>query len=719
MARYRFADVELDVDRFVVTRAGQRRALEPKALEVLRVLVERPGRLVSRDELLDAAWPGVAVTPNALTRVVAQLRRELGDEAGDAKYIETVPTRGYRFIAPVDVLPAAVSAGPVVPAPARGPASPAYGEPPPLAVPAPGMHRRRVGWASVALAAGAAAVVAAVLLARSGPPVPAAPATADPAPIARIAGEAGEVSAAIFSPDGRWLALVSDRSGDDEIYRRDLSAATSTPVTADGMRNVHPSWSPDGSAIAYHSVIRKGIWVIPVAGGAARQVAALGSRPAWSPDGAWIAFQSDELLADMAQPGSRLWIAPADGRGPARPLTTEGDPPGGHGAPLWAPSGAEVYFMAFRNGPIDIWSVRVATGLVTKRTSALSFRLQALVPTPSGLSAIGPDRFMGARTLLSVPVGDEAPLSPLPTILADLPDDILGLSLAPGGRTAAVVVADYRKAVRAVPVTAAGAPRGEPRTIGDGGHPAVSPDGAWVAYDRGAEVHVVAIDGSADRVVRTGGRRAAYPTWRSARSLFLLRWTGLEPVLVDVDLETGAVTDRVRLPEAATFPRVAPDGDTLLVTLGEPLDSLLKGSVSAGTYAPWTALDGYAFGVWSPDGRLIALERKVGPDMPMYVADARTLAARPVSAPRGQYWPGSFSPDGKYIATAVVGPDGVWNIESIEVATGARIPVTHATSTRVVGRYPAWSPRGDLIVYDETTTAGAPYLLTLTRPAAR
>ncbi|MEZ5293752.1 MAG: winged helix-turn-helix domain-containing protein [Vicinamibacterales bacterium] len=709
MARYRFADVELDVDRFAVTRAGERRALEPKALEVLRVLVERPGRLVTRDELLDGVWPGVAVTPNALTRVVAQLRRELGDDAGDAKYIETVPTRGYRFIAPVEEVPADA---PVIPARPVAPPAPAD------AAPAPGAPGRRAPWAAAVFAVLAAAVVAAVVLARSRAGDAPAVVAADPVSLAPIAGETGDVTAAVFSPDGRWLALVSDRSGEDEIYRRDLSAATSTPVTADGMRNVHPSWSPDGSAIAYHSVIRKGIWVIPAAGGAARQVAAFGSRPAWSPDGQWIAFQSDELLTDLAQPGSRLWMAPADGRGPARPLTTEGDPPGGHGAPLWAPDGADVYFMAFRNGPIDVWSVRVATGLVTKRTAALSFRLQALVPTRSGLSAIGPDRFMGGRQLLSVPVGDSAPLSPLPTVLADLPGDILGLSLAPGGRTAALVVADYRKAVRAVPVTAAGAPRGEPRTIAHGGHPAVSPDGTAVAYDRATEVRVVGIDGTADRVVRTGGRRVAYPSWRSARSLFLLRWTGLEPVLVDVDLETGAVTDRVRLPEAATFPRVAPDGDTLLVTLGEPLNSLLKGSVSTGTCAAWTALDGYAFGVWSPDGRLLALERKVGPDMPMYVADAGTLAARPVSPPRGQFWPGSFSPDGKYIATAVVGPDGVWNIESLEVATGVRIPVTHTASTRVVARYPAWSPRGDVIVYDETTTTGAPYLLSLTGAAS-
>jgi hypothetical protein len=56
---------------------------------------------VTKQELLDTVWKGTAVTDNALTRVVAQLRRALGDDARQARYIETVPTRGDRFIAPL------------------------------------------------------------------------------------------------------------------------------------------------------------------------------------------------------------------------------------------------------------------------------------------------------------------------------------------------------------------------------------------------------------------------------------------------------------------------------------------------------------------------------------------------------------------------------------------------------------------------------------------
>lgn len=96
---YRFGEVLLDTISFRVQRNGRDVVLEPKAVDVLVYLVERPGQLVAKNDLIAAVWHDVAVTDNALTRLVAQLRRELGDDPQQARYIETVKTRGYRFIA--------------------------------------------------------------------------------------------------------------------------------------------------------------------------------------------------------------------------------------------------------------------------------------------------------------------------------------------------------------------------------------------------------------------------------------------------------------------------------------------------------------------------------------------------------------------------------------------------------------------------------------------
>ncbi len=75
--------------------------LEPRAFEVLRYLAERPGKLVTIDELEAALWPDVAVTPNAVTRTVAELTKALGNHAQHTEYVETVARSGYRLVAPV------------------------------------------------------------------------------------------------------------------------------------------------------------------------------------------------------------------------------------------------------------------------------------------------------------------------------------------------------------------------------------------------------------------------------------------------------------------------------------------------------------------------------------------------------------------------------------------------------------------------------------------
>src|SRR5271166_1321383 len=79
----------------------QRIPLTPKAFAMLRYLVEHTGRLVTQDELLDAVWPDTFVQPEVLKSHIKDIRSALEDDAKNARFIETLPRRGYRFIAPV------------------------------------------------------------------------------------------------------------------------------------------------------------------------------------------------------------------------------------------------------------------------------------------------------------------------------------------------------------------------------------------------------------------------------------------------------------------------------------------------------------------------------------------------------------------------------------------------------------------------------------------
>jgi DNA-binding winged helix-turn-helix (wHTH) protein len=101
-----FSSFRLDLRASQLTHAGTPIALRPKTWSVLVHLAERPGILVTKDELLDAVWPDVAVTPDTLTKSIGELRLALGDDYANPGFIATVHRRGFRFIAKLDEAPA-------------------------------------------------------------------------------------------------------------------------------------------------------------------------------------------------------------------------------------------------------------------------------------------------------------------------------------------------------------------------------------------------------------------------------------------------------------------------------------------------------------------------------------------------------------------------------------------------------------------------------------
>ena len=102
--RFVVGDWNIDGDGLTASKGRTTNQLEPRGFQVLRFLAERPGRTVTIDELMDQLWSGAVVTPNAVSRVIAHLRKALEDDARNPHTIETVSRTGYRCVAAVGLV---------------------------------------------------------------------------------------------------------------------------------------------------------------------------------------------------------------------------------------------------------------------------------------------------------------------------------------------------------------------------------------------------------------------------------------------------------------------------------------------------------------------------------------------------------------------------------------------------------------------------------------
>src|ERR1044071_159930 len=98
---YEFGPFQLDVANRLLLRDGQPVPLTLKAFDTLLVLVENSGQVLEKDALIKVVWPDTAVEENNLTQNISALRKAMGEMAGGRSYIETLPRRGYRFVADV------------------------------------------------------------------------------------------------------------------------------------------------------------------------------------------------------------------------------------------------------------------------------------------------------------------------------------------------------------------------------------------------------------------------------------------------------------------------------------------------------------------------------------------------------------------------------------------------------------------------------------------
>ena len=113
--QFRFGDQLIDTGRRELRRGGELVALEPQVFDILVYLVVNRDRVVSKDDLLEAAWGGRIVSESALTSRITAVRKAIGDDGGAQRLIRTVPRKGLRFIGEVHEEAAATPAS--LPAP--------------------------------------------------------------------------------------------------------------------------------------------------------------------------------------------------------------------------------------------------------------------------------------------------------------------------------------------------------------------------------------------------------------------------------------------------------------------------------------------------------------------------------------------------------------------------------------------------------------------------
>jgi DNA-binding winged helix-turn-helix (wHTH) protein len=101
---YEFAQYRLDAGKLMLWRVGEPIPLTPKAFDTLLLLVRRRGEILTKEELLQTIWPDTIVEENNLNQHISTLRRVLGENRGENRFIATIPGRGYRFIPEVNTL---------------------------------------------------------------------------------------------------------------------------------------------------------------------------------------------------------------------------------------------------------------------------------------------------------------------------------------------------------------------------------------------------------------------------------------------------------------------------------------------------------------------------------------------------------------------------------------------------------------------------------------
>jgi len=386
----RFSTFEVDLGSGELRKRGQRIKLQEQPFQVLAALLEKPGEVVTREELRSKLWPSDTFVDfdHSLNAAIKRLRDALGESAERPVFIETLARRGYRFISNIEMPAAGVSARPR---------------------PWQWLSTRR----NAVLGGLTACAIALSLLyyshslkSKAGQPT-----------VTPVVTNVGEKHTPSLSPDGQHLAFAWNGGAGPHfsLYVKLVGTEESLRLTKQESIDFNPVWSPDGRYIAFCRILKgeTGIYIIPALAGAERRVRKTlweerefyevfwsAGRLSWSPDGKLLAF-SDRASAD--EPAFSVFLLSVDSlevRRLTSPLPSKADfnlasspggqtlafaslPSRGDFSPAFSPDGRTLAFARVSHGVQSIYTVPLSGGAEQRLISGSTYNW-GLAWTPQG-----------------------------------------------------------------------------------------------------------------------------------------------------------------------------------------------------------------------------------------------------------------------------------------------------------------------------------------------
>jgi Tol biopolymer transport system component/serine/threonine protein kinase len=528
-----------------------------------------------------------------------------------------------------------------------------------------------------------------------------------------------------LSPDGNSIAYAGQPGqGPAEIFLKPLTpGAREIQLTFDGGRNTEPAWSRDGRWIAYRSVQRGGIWVIPSTGGSARQLTTFGSTPSWSADGSAIAFQSEP----SQMPPTTIWKVSSQGGDPVQ-LTRPGTPEGGHSTPVWSPDGKRVMFAAYAGYlPGQLWSVSANGGDLRQavKNDAIWFKGAVYAPDGASIYSGGVTETFGF-VLYKIPISDTGEATGEPSIIRDVGLAYVGDSPTISADGKKLLYSTYVPSgeLMSLPISptsqeATGDPK--PLVQSSGFRKSLasfSRDGRKIAYlqfnaGQNQQVWIMDADGANARQLTSGPEVNWSCSWLPDNDtiVFLSQKKGGQE-LRTFSVSSGREKVLFKVPVRMGWPQVSPDGQQVAFNsaTGETMNTWTI-PITGGTPRQLT-FDHESIGwpTWSPDGKTLAVQIKRGPNNYLAIMPSSGGEVTQLTFDDGQAYLHDWSPDGDKILFAGM-RRGIWNVYSYSLSTKEQKQLTHYTSRGPYVRYPTWSPQGNQIVYEYSGAAGQLWLM--------